>query len=414
MSVSNSSDPTYVFGRSSSETDRLQQQALLFEPSTRRILEAAGLTKGMKVLDVGCGAGDVSLLAARLVGPTGCVVGVDNNPAILETARQRAQAAGLHHLSFVAGDIRDVVLDNDFDAEIGRLVLVYMADQAAALQTIVRHLRPGGIVAFQECDFALSGDLAANETTPQLYRQLISWLVEMFRRTRFDLHMSTSLPETFRQAALPSPQMCLDAIVGCRSDWSGYEYLAGCLRSGLPLITRFEMATEEEIGVEHLHAEIATVLGGNTPTLEHLPRLPYTAMVLQESLRLYPPIWVLSRKAIADDELGGFLIPQGSMVILSPYATQRHPEFWEQPEVFNPERFTPERVAARPHFAHFPFGGGPRLCIGNNFALMEAQLVLATVAQRYRLRLVPGHPVVPEAKITLRPRYGMPMTLQRV
>jgi cytochrome P450 len=137
-------------------------------------------------------------------------------------------------------------------------------------------------------------------------------------------------------------------------------------------------------------------------------------MVLQEALRLYPPIWVLSRKAIADDELGGFSIPQGSMVILSPYATHHHPALWGQPEVFDPERFTPERVATRPHYAHFPFGGGPRLCIGSNFALMEAQLVLATVAQRYRLRLAAGHPVVPEAKITLRPRYGMPMTLQRI
>jgi len=163
-----------------------------------------------------------------------------------------------------------------------------------------------------------------------------------------------------------------------------------------------------------LHDELAAVLDGNSPTIEHLPHLTYTSMVLQEALRLYPPIWVLSRKAISDDELGGFPIPQGSMVILSPYATHRHPAFWEQPEVFDPERFTPERVAARPHYAHFPFGGGPRLCIGSNFALMEAQLVLATVAQHYRLRLAPGHPVVPEAKITLRPRYGMPMMLQRV
>ncbi len=163
-----------------------------------------------------------------------------------------------------------------------------------------------------------------------------------------------------------------------------------------------------------LHAELAAVLGGNAPTVEHLPRLTYTSMVLQEALRLYPPIWVLSRKAIAADELGGYSIPPGSMVILSPYATHRHPAFWERPEVFDPERFTPERAAARPHYAHFPFGGGPRQCIGSNFALMEAQLVLAAVAQRYRLRLAPGHPVVPEAKITLRPRYGMPMTLQRV
>ena len=269
MSITNSSDPIYVLGRSKSETERLQRQAQLFEPSTRRILEAAGVTKGMKVLDVGCGAGDVSLLAASLVGPTGSVVGVDNNPAILETARQRAQAAGLNHLSFVAGDIRDVALDTDFDAAVGRLVLVYIADQAAALRTITRHLRPGGIVAFHECDFALSASLTADETTPQLYQQLIFWLIEMFRRAGIDLHMATSLPETFRQAALPSPQMCLDAIVGCRPDWNGYEYLEGCLRSGLPLMTRFGLTTEEEAGVdtfaERLRAEVvnhrSTVVG---------------------------------------------------------------------------------------------------------------------------------------------------------
>jgi cytochrome P450 len=163
-----------------------------------------------------------------------------------------------------------------------------------------------------------------------------------------------------------------------------------------------------------LHAELATVLGGKPPTVDQLAELPYTSMVLQEALRLYPPAWILSRKALADDELGGFFIPQGSMVIISPYATHRHPAYWEDPEVFDPERFTPERVAARHHYAYYPFGGGPRLCIGSNFAMMEAQLVLATIAQRYRLILTPGYPVVPEAKITLRPRYGMHMTLQGV
>jgi cytochrome P450 len=163
-----------------------------------------------------------------------------------------------------------------------------------------------------------------------------------------------------------------------------------------------------------LHAELRTGLGGNAPTVEQLPTLPYSAMVLQEALRLYPPVWILSRKALADDELGGCSIPKGSMVIVSPFATHRHPGFWEQPEVFDPERFTADRVAARHHFAHVPFGGGPRKCIGSSFALMEAQLVLATVAQHYRLRLIPGALVAPEAKITLRPRYGMPMSLERI
>src|SRR6266700_2650341 len=112
-----------------------------------------------------------------------------------------------------------------------------------------------------------------------------------------------------------------------------------------------------------------------------------------------------------EDEIGGYFIPANSMIVLSPYMTHRHPAFWENPEVFAPERFTPERAASRPLYAYFPFGGGPRTCIGSNFALMEMQLILATVAQRYRLRLVPGHQVEPEALLSLRPRYGLPMTL---
>jgi cytochrome P450 len=189
--------------------------------------------------------------------------------------------------------------------------------------------------------------------------------------------------------------------------------LAGHETTANTLIWTWYLLSQHPEVENRLHSELATVLGGNTPTVEQLPDLTYTWMVLQEALRLYPPAWILSRKALADDELGGYHIPQGSMVILSPYATHRHPDFWEQPEVFDPERFTPERVAARPHYAHFPFGGGPRLCIGSNFALMEAQLILATVSQRYQLRLMPDHPVVPEAKITLRPRYGMPMMVQQ-
>jgi cytochrome P450 len=162
-----------------------------------------------------------------------------------------------------------------------------------------------------------------------------------------------------------------------------------------------------------LYDELDQVLAGNLPTIERLPDLKYTRMVIEESLRLYPPFCVISRKAIADDELGGYHIPANSMILVSPYATQRHPDFWPDPERFDPERFTPEREAARPHYAHFPFAGGPRLCIGSNFAMMEAQLVLATIAQRYQLRLVPGHPVEPQMLVTLRPKYGLPMTIQR-
>jgi cytochrome P450 len=162
-----------------------------------------------------------------------------------------------------------------------------------------------------------------------------------------------------------------------------------------------------------LYNELDEVLNGSLPTIEHLPDLKYTRMVLEESMRLYPPFCVISRKAIADDELQGYHIPANSVILVSPYATQHHPEFWPDPERFDPERFTHERETIPPHYAYFPFASGPRMCIGSNFAMMEAQLVVATIAQRYQLRMVPGHPVEPQMKVTLRPKYGLPMTIHR-
>ena len=158
-----------------------------------------------------------------------------------------------------------------------------------------------------------------------------------------------------------------------------------------------------------LHEELASVLNGRVPTLEDLPLLPYTRMIIDETLRLYPPAWGMSRKTVNADEIRGYAIPAGAEVAVVQYVTHRHPDFWENPEQFDPERFTPERSAGRPHFAYFPFGGGPRLCIGNNFALMEAHLILAMVAQTYRLRLAPNQHVIPEPIITLRPRDGLLM-----
>ncbi|CAN5567616.1 cytochrome P450 [soil metagenome] len=163
---------------------------------------------------------------------------------------------------------------------------------------------------------------------------------------------------------------------------------------------------------DKLDEELDHVLGGRRPTFEDLEQLSYTEMVFKESMRLMPPVWGLSRFVAEGDEVGGYKIPKGSRVVISQYVTHRHPDLWETPEKFDPERFTPERSAGRPKYAYFPFSGGPRQCIGNNFATMEATLVLATVAQRYRLSLVPGHPVEPEPSFTLRPRYGMRMTLE--
>ena len=138
-----------------------------------------------------------------------------------------------------------------------------------------------------------------------------------------------------------------------------------------------------------------------------MPNLPYTRMVIDETLRLYPPAWITNRRAIEADTVCGYRIPADATVSISPYVTHRDPALWENPEGFDPERFSPERSAGRPHYAYFPFGGGPRQCIGKGFALMEATLVLALLTQRYELHLVPGRRVETEALATLRPRYGM-------
>jgi len=167
--------------------------------------------------------------------------------------------------------------------------------------------------------------------------------------------------------------------------------------------------------VDHnLRAELNAVLGGRIPTFEDLPHLKYTRMIIDETLRLYPPAWAMVRSTIGEDEIGGYYVPAKALIILSPYVTQRRSDVRENPEGFDPERFTPEQAANRPRYAYFPFGGGPRQCIGNEFALMEATLVLATVARQYRLHLVPGHPVEPYPIFTLRPRHGVLMTLHPV
>lgn len=160
-----------------------------------------------------------------------------------------------------------------------------------------------------------------------------------------------------------------------------------------------------------LRMELTETLGGRVPTVTDLPHLKYTRMIIDETLRLYPPAWGMSRMAIANDEVDGYYVPAKSLVAMVPYVTHRDPRFWDNPEGFDPERFSVERSASRPRYAYFPFGGGPRQCIGNEFALMEATLVLATVAQKYRLHLVPGHPVEPYPIFTLRPRHGVLMTL---
>lgn len=174
--------------------------------------------------------------------------------------------------------------------------------------------------------------------------------------------------------------------------------------------TWYLLAVHPEVA-HSVQAEFEAVLAGRPPGPDDLPQLPYSRMVLDETLRLYPPSALLPRQANADDLLGGFRIPRDAIVMLSQYVTHRHPDFWPEPERFGPERFTPDRVAARHRYAYFPFGAGPRGCIGKPFALLEMHLVLATLAPRYTLHLIPERPVTPVLATTLRPHRGLWMTV---
>lgn len=167
-------------------------------------------------------------------------------------------------------------------------------------------------------------------------------------------------------------------------------------------------------GVEAaLHAELDRVLAGRLPTMDDLPALPYTRAVLAESMRLFPPAYVVGRQPLHDMEIGGYRVEAGSIVLTSPWVVQRDPRWWPDPLRFDPSRWTPDAEAALPKLAYFPFGAGPRKCIGEGFAWTEGILVLATLARRWRVRPVPGHPVETEPTITLRPRHGIRATLVR-
>jgi cytochrome P450 len=190
-------------------------------------------------------------------------------------------------------------------------------------------------------------------------------------------------------------------------------FLAGHETTAMLLTWTWYVLSQHSAVEARLHAELDTVLTGRLPTVEDIPRLPYTRMVLAETMRLYPPAWIIGRRAIASYEVGGYVIPAKSIVVLSPYITQHDARFFSAPEVFDPQRWTPEAEAARPKFAYFPFGGGARQCIGEGFAWMEGSVALATLAQQWRMRLVPGHSVALKPLLTLRPKYGMRMRLER-
>ncbi len=183
-------------------------------------------------------------------------------------------------------------------------------------------------------------------------------------------------------------------------------FIAGHETTALALSWLFYLLSQNPEAAERMNGE-AAALGGREVELADLAGLTYTRQAIDEALRLYPPAWITNRTSVEEDEISGFHIPAGSVVGISPYATQRLPEFWPDPERFSPDRFAPENSSSRPRFAYFPFGGGPHQCIGKDFALLEATLIAASIAQRCRLELAPGRPVIPQPTVTLRPKEGV-------
>jgi cytochrome P450 len=191
-------------------------------------------------------------------------------------------------------------------------------------------------------------------------------------------------------------------------------FFAGHETTAATMSWAFYLLSQHPEVEERLRAEIRIVLNGRAPTFTDLPKLVYMQQVLHEVLRLYPAAYLFAREAIVDDVLDGYPIPANTLIFLSPFVGHRNPKYWPDPERFDPERFTPEEVARRPRHVYYPFGEGPHVCIGNNFAVMEMQLILAISLQRFRLRLVPGHPVALKPEATLRPTYGMKMTVENM
>ncbi|HZM23772.1 MAG TPA: cytochrome P450 [Anaerolineales bacterium] len=191
-------------------------------------------------------------------------------------------------------------------------------------------------------------------------------------------------------------------------------FFAGHETTAASMAWAFYLLSEHPEVEERVRNELKSVLNGRIPTSADLPKLAYTQQVIQEVLRLYPAAYLFAREAVTDDVIDGYPIPPKTLIFITPFITHRDPTYWPDPERFDPDRFAPEQVSNRPRHIYYPFGEGPHVCIGNNFALMEMQLILAIALQRFRLTLVPNHPIAFKPEATLRPKYGMKMIVKKV
>jgi SAM-dependent methyltransferase len=251
---------TYVLGHSAGELARLERQAEIFADATEDVLRRAGISPGMRVLDIGCGVGDVSMIAARLVGSSGEVVGIDRAGDALESARQRAAGAGYDWLHFHAADLHAFTDSGPFDAVTGRFILMYLTDPAGSVRRLLQHLRPGGIVAFIEMDVNSAG---AEPRLP-LLDQCVEWITATYRRVGIEPNMGSKLYATLRAGGL-DPDLTGTCRVEGGPNAVGYEFAAQTLRSLLPWMTQFGIATAEDVQVDTFADRLrsAAIEGGN-------------------------------------------------------------------------------------------------------------------------------------------------------
>lgn len=246
----NNDDPTYALGRSSEEHQRLTEQAALFLPLTERFFRKAGLGSGMRVLDVGSGAGDVAFLVAELVGPEGEVVGIDLDGSALERARERASLLNLSNVKFVEGDVRSANIRGDFDAAVGRFFLMYLADPVLGLAAIVNRLRNGGLVAFQEPD--MNPDVSLSFPEESLWNETCANSIRTMAGAGVHMRMGCRLLQTFVGAGLPVPSLMEEVVVGGGPDFRGYSWLANTMRSLLPMAERLDISMDANMKSDSL------------------------------------------------------------------------------------------------------------------------------------------------------------------
>jgi ubiquinone/menaquinone biosynthesis C-methylase UbiE len=249
----------YILGHSESELQRLMRQAAVLAPTTRRLLSDAGLSRDMRVLDVGCGTGDVSMLAADMVGPGGAVMAIDHSREALAIARERAQSAGHHNIEFLEGKAEAFNTRDRFDFAIGRYVLVHQSDPAAFIGAVAKNVRPGGVVAFHEVGVYDT----RNPTTPPipLWSKVYAWIIAAFQSVMPHPDVGARMVEHFHEAGLKrTPTLCCEILTGGGLQSPLYGWIVHTLRSLIPQLEKIGAATAEEIDIDTLETRLRATI----------------------------------------------------------------------------------------------------------------------------------------------------------